>query len=297
MTRRKPADPHAPPYRIEVVGQEKALGGDLYHWFLQQTWTRAISSVVLVFVGLNLLFGVLYLWSGGVANARPGSLFDAFSFSVQTLATIGYGSMSPVGTAAHVIVWFEALTGILLIAVVTGLVFSKFVLSGARIVFSNEALISTVDGEPHLQFRVGNARGNIVAEALVHVVVFRTETTREGKKLYRMHDLPLVRERTPALTRSWTVMHKIVPGSLLSGYDAAKLEADEIELGVTIIGTDDTSLQPVHARRTYYSHQILWGRQYVDVLTEREDGTLVLDLRRFHEHEPAPLPDVRPSAA
>lgn len=274
---------------MEVIGAEKTLVRDFYHSFLQTTWPRAVGLIVLAFVGLNLLFGTLYYFSHGVANAEKGSFFDAFSFSVQTLATIGYGAMYPQSHLAHVIVWFEAFAGVLLTAVVTGLVFSKFTLSAARIVFSREALISKIDGIPTLVFRVGNARENIVAEVTVRVVLIRTEHTAEGATLYRMYDLPLVRERTPALTRSWTVMHQIVPGGLLYGYDAERLAKEEVELGVAVFGTDDTSLQPVYARRTYYAHQILWGRKHADVLSERADGTMVLDLRRFHDHEPSSL--------
>jgi inward rectifier potassium channel len=280
--------PDAAPYRIEVVGAERTPLRDLYHTFLRTTWPRAAGLIVATFIALNLVFAILYYWTNGVANVRHGSMFDAFSFSVQTLATIGYGNMYPQSHAAHIIVWFEALTGLLLTAVVTGLVFAKFSLSGARIVFSHEAVITKMDGVPTLMLRVGNARGNIVAEATARAVVIRTEKTAEGVTMYRMYDLPLVRERTAALTRSWTIMHTIGPNSLLAGYDAERFQKEEVEIGVAVYGTDDTSLQPVYARRTYYPHQILWGRRHVDVLSEREDGTMVLDLRRFHDHEESP---------
>jgi inward rectifier potassium channel len=107
--------------------------------------------------------------------------------------------------------------------------------------------------------------------------------------MYRMYDLPLARERTPALQRSWTVMHHITPESRLHGYSAERMVQEEVEIGVAVFGTDDTSLQPVYARRAYYAHQILWGRKHVDVLSERADGTMVLDLTKFHEHVPSPL--------
>jgi inward rectifier potassium channel len=274
---------------MEVVGAEKTRLRDLYHTFLQTSWPRAGGLMALTFLLLNLGFGSLYYLTDGVANAKPGSMFDAFSFSVQTLATIGYGAMYPQSHVAHVIVWFEAMTGLLFSAVITGLVFAKFSLSGARIVFSHQAVITKMDGVPTLMLRVGNARGNIVAEATARIVLIRTEKTVEGTTMYRMYDLPLVRERTTALTRSWTIMHAITPDSLLSGYDAERFVREEVELSVAVSGTDDTSLQPVYARHTYYSHEILWGRRHVDVLSEREDGTIVLDLRRFHDHEASPL--------
>ena len=134
--------PKNAPYRMEVWGQERTRVRSAYHAFLRMSWSRALGTVVVVFVLLNLFFAVLYWLTDGIANARPRFLFDAFAFSVQTLATIGYGYMYPVSKVAHVIVWCEALTGLLLSAVMTGLVFAKFALSGASLVFSKEAVIS-----------------------------------------------------------------------------------------------------------------------------------------------------------
>ena len=111
----------------------------------------------------------------------------------------------------------------------------------------------------------------------------RTEITREGTKFYRMYDLRLSRERSPAMARSWTVLHPIDRDSPLFGATPESVLRDEIELIATLVGTDDTSLQPVHARKRYEDHEIAWGARHADILTEDERGQLVMDVRRFHD--------------
>jgi len=141
-----------------------------------------------------------------------------------------------------------------------------------------------MDGIQTLMFRVGNDRDSLIYEATVRISLVRTERTAEGHTFYRLYDLALARDRSPALARSWTIMHRIDDKSPLFGVAAAQMEADEIELLVTISGTDDTSLQPVHARHTYYYDEIAWNARHVDILRETNKG-MVLDLRRFHEIE------------
>lgn len=273
---------------IRVVGVKKITPfRDIYHRFLRISWPLALLSIVVVFLFLNAVFALLYLLAGGVQNARPGSFADAFFFSVQTMGTIGYGSMYPATLAGNAIVVCEAVVSLLVTALATGLMFAKFSQSSARIAFSRHATISPWDGVPTLMIRVGNERGNQIIEAQLRVVMIRTERTREGVTFYRMLDLPLTRDRSPAFTRSWSVMHPIAPGSVLYGATPESLKRDEAELLVTVVGIDDVSLQPVHARHTYADGDILWGARHRDVLSELPDGTLLVDVTRFHDVVPS----------
>jgi inward rectifier potassium channel len=282
---KKPSPPPAVAPVI-AVGVKRAPFRDLYHRFLRLSWPLALGVIVAAFLLLNLLFAAAYFATGGIANARPGSFADAFFFSVQTMGTIGYGSMYPASAAANTLVVVEAVFGLLVTAVATGLVFTKFSQSNARILFSRHVTITLWDGVPTLMFRVSNERGNLIIEAQIRVILIRTEKTKEGVTFYRMVDLPLSRDRSPAFTRSWSVMHPILPGSLLHGATPESLKACEAEVMVSLVGTDDTSLQPVHARHTYADHEILWGMRHQDILREREDGRLILDLNRFHDVVP-----------
>ncbi len=286
VTAAKKAAP-ARSYKIEVVGhRDDGWFRDQYHQFLRFSWPQALGVIVAVYLAINALFATAYLVVGGVEGARGGSFFDAFSFSVQTLGTIGYGAMYPKARAAQVVVIVESVAGLLVTALATGLVFAKFSQPTGRIVFAHEAAVSPVDGVPTLMFRVGNERGNTIVEATVRVVLVRTVKTLEGVTFYRMEDIPLRRDRSPAMNRSWTVMHPIDAASPLRDATPESLARDEVEFLVTLVGTDDTSFQPVHARRSYEHTAVVWGARHADVLSETAAGDLVLDVRRFHDLEP-----------
>jgi inward rectifier potassium channel len=143
-----------------------------------------------------------------------------------------------------------------------------------------------MEGVPTLMIRVGNERGNSIVEATLHMTLSRTVRTAEGVTFYKLLDLKLVRERSPAVSRSWTVLHRIEEGSPLYGATPESLKADEAELMATLSGTDDTSYQPVHARQEYEHTDVLWGARHADILSETPDGNLLLDIRRFHEVVP-----------
>ncbi len=271
---------------ITVIGAPRTTLRDFYYLFLKVRWSVAIGVIVLAYLALNAAFAAAYVAVGGVANARAGSFYDAFCFSVETMGTVGYGWMYPLSAGANAIMISESVTSLIVTAVATGLVFAKFSRSSARVVFSKYAVIGPMDGAPTLMLRVGNERGNQILEATIRVALVRTEVTKEKTKFYRMYDLRLTRERSPAMSRSWTVLHVIDRESPLYAATPESIVAGEVELIVNLVGTDDTSLQPVHARKRYDDHEILWGARHVDVLTETEDGRLVMDVRRFHEVQP-----------
>ena len=286
MDRRRREMVRTAAYTIHVVGVPAPGLRDLYHALLRVPWWAAFAVIVGSYLALNAIFAVLYLWIGGVANARPGSLADAFFFSVETMGTIGYGTMYPATTTANVLMVAESVTGLLVTALATGLVFVRFSQTRARLVFSSKVAIGPFDGVPTLMLRVGNERrGNIVGSQF-HITFTRTQTTAEGVRIYRSEDLPLVRSRAPALSRSWTVLHRIVEGSPLYGYDAQRLADVDGELQLEVVGIDDTSLQPVHARYTWFAGSVVWDARMADVISETPEGDMILDLRNFHEVVP-----------
>ncbi len=266
---------------VEVIGVSRRVGRDIYHFFLRAPWWVDIGILSTVFVLANLLFAVAFHVTGGVANAH--GFVDEFFYSVETMGTIGYGEMYPTTRAAHALVTIEALAQIFLLAVTTGLVFAKFSIPRARVQFARHPTIGPYDGVPTLMFRVGNERDSRLLEAVLRVVLIRTETNREGVTLYRMYDLKLERDRSPALSRSWTVLHKIDRTSLLHGQTPESLERQEVEFVLTLQGTDELSVQQLHAQTRYEAKDVRWGARHADMLSERPDGKLRLDMRRFHE--------------
>jgi inward rectifier potassium channel len=265
---------------------------DAYHGLMRMSWWALIAIISSVFLLLNALFAGLYLVAGGVANAQPGSFLDAFFFSVQTMGTIGYGAMFPASRAAHALVVVESIVGLLVTALATGLVFVRFSLTRARIVFARHAAIGLMDGVPTVMIRFGNDRSNQIYDAQIRLILTTTTRTAEGVPFYRNFDLTLVRDRAPALARSWTILHRIDERSPLHGQTPESLASTDSELLVTVSGIDDTSLQPIHARWTYEHPFVVWGARLTDVLSETPEGDVLLDLGRFHELTPtAPTKD------
>src|ERR1700687_870819 len=274
------------PSEIEIVGARQTPFSDVYHHVLRAPWWLDLLVAAGAFLMLNLFFAYGEVAAGGVAAARPDSLADHFFFSVQTMGTIGYGVMNPLSTAAGTLVTLEVIVGLSLVALASGVLFAKFSVPHARMQFAESATISPFNGMPMLMFRIGNQRASQIIEAAVRVVMMRTERTAEGPVYYRMRDLTLERERSPALARSWTVMHRVDESSPLHDATPESLERDEVEFILTVVGIDETSAQNVHARHTYLASQVRWGARHADMLSERSDGGLQLDMREFHHVVP-----------
>jgi inward rectifier potassium channel len=272
---------------VERIGLERERWSDLYHGLLRQSWTRLVLGVTLVYFAANVAFALLYwIVPGSISGGRPGSLADAFYFSVQTFATIGYGVFSPSSGWAHFLVTLESLLGIIFSAMATGLVFAKFARPTARVLFARAIVVRTHDGVPTLCIRIANGRNAQLVEAAVRVRVSRVETSVEGERMRRFHDLKLIRDGNPIFALTWTLFHPIVPGSPLYGATPASLEAESAMFIVIVTGTDETTVQDVHARAVYFPGQVHWNYKYVDVIGRAEDGRVSVDYRKFHDVEP-----------
>ncbi len=272
---------------VVAIGLRRQPGKDLYHSLLTASWRKLFVLVAVGYVCSNAMFASGYLLEGDVIeNARSGSFLDAFFFSVQTMATIGYGKMAPRTTLANALVATEALVGMMGLAVVTGLVFAKFSRPTARVLFSRVAVVAPYDGVPSLMFRMANERASQIVEAQLHAVVLRDETTAEGEPVRRAHDLHLRRSRSAVFALTWTAIHPITPDSPLHGEDAASLLAKRTDLIVSLTGFDESLSQSVHARHGYGPGDIVWGSRFEDVLGRLPDGRLAIDYRKFHDVVP-----------
>jgi inward rectifier potassium channel len=265
--------------------------GDLYHGLL--TASRTTFALVLMggYFGLNIVFALAYMACGGIENARPGAFEDAFFFSVQTMATIGYGKMVPISTLANLLVTIEAGVGLFGVAVSAALMFSRFTRATAGVVFSKKAVVSRLDGLPTLMFRLANERSDLIHEARVHVVLVRKERSVEGHEFRRLRDLTLERAFTPVFGLSWTVMHKIDKDSPFWGWDGTETDADadDLQIIVHLAGHHEGFQQEVHARWAYSAQDIAWGMQFADLFCDLPGGRRAVDYARFDiiEADPA----------
>jgi inward rectifier potassium channel len=249
-------------------------------------WRRFFALVFVGYLIVNAAFALgYYAELDGIENADPNSFADAFFFSVQTLATIGYGRMSPRTLLVNVLVSAEALLGMLGLAVTTGLVYARFARPTARVLFSRGAVVAPYEGVPSLMFRMANARGTQIVEARLKLTLVRTEATREGEPVRRVHDLKLVRSEHNAFALTWTAIHPLDAASPLRGMDAAAMRATMSDLIASLTGIDEGLAQTIHARYGYGPDDITWGARFADILTPGAERSVV-DYRRFHDTEP-----------
>ena len=271
---------------------------DIYHSALVVKWPVFFVSLALMFLLLNATFASLYmLGTKPIANQFPAGFGGAFFFSVETLATVGYGDMHPQTVYAHWIATLEIFVGMSGIALATGLIFARFSRPRARIMFSRYAVVRPIDGHMTLMARAANGRQNLIAEAHGRMRLMRVETSPEGYTLRKLYDLTLVRDQHPAFLFSWTLMHIIDETSPLFGETAESMKAREASLLISIEGADDQTAQTMQARHTWEADAIRWQYKYVDLLRE-EEGVSHIDYVHFDEVEPLePLAPPVPAAA
>jgi inward rectifier potassium channel len=261
------------------------LANDAYHFLRNATWTRITLLFASTFFLLNVVFAVLYYASGAVDNAH--GLLDHFWFSVQTLATIGYGGMTPTSTFANALVTFESFVGIGYTALATGVFFARFATPSARVIFSTVAVVHEYDGKRMLMFRMANARATAIVEATVRVYLSRDEVLSGGEKARRIHDLVLRRNVTPLFALSWTAYHVLDEHSPLHDLSPETVNEGSINIIVTFQGTDDRLASSVHTRWAYNAEDIQFDRELVDIIKyDPKKGVRYLDFTSFHATQP-----------
>ncbi|MGH8200247.1 MAG: ion channel [Steroidobacteraceae bacterium] len=281
-------------YRILPTGRQIVTYGlprrpwqDLYHLLMTMSWPRLFATYGSVFALFNLAFAALYqLQSGDVANLNPAGYWGRFFFSVETLATVGYGDMHPQTVYAHVIASVEIFFGLMGVALITGMMFARFSRPTARILFARRAVVRQFDGRRTLMLRAANERQNVIMEAMAQLRLIRDELTVEGSRIRRIYDLPLRRSEQPMFVFGWTLLHVIDETSPLYGATAASFDDSKAYLLLTIGGTDETTGQMLMSRQEYMPAAVHWNHGLVDIFTSGEDGIDRFDYSRFHDVEP-----------
>ena len=274
--------------RFEIVrnGSYFDFFGDGYHLLLKMRWGWFLAALSAMYVISNAAFAVLYLLGGDcIANARPGNWLDYYFFSVQTLATIGYGGMTPTTTYANFIVSIESLWGILATAATAGLFFARLARPTARIEFSTKCAVILRDGVPHLVFRMANQRANQIVEARAAVTLNRTVQIKEGGQFRQILDLPLVRDTNPIFVFTWVVMHKIERHSPLWGLSEAQIAESDMEIFATVVGVDEDLNAQVFARKNWPMSDVMLGGRFADMLMTGPDGRRIVDGDRLNDIE------------
>lgn len=276
--------------QVAIHGARVSDWGDPYHFVLKLSWPQFFAFIGLAFTLVNLLFGTLYwLMPGSVVNARPDAFMDYVFFSIETLATVGYGVMSPATTASHVLASVEILVGMIGVALITGLFFARFSKPTARFVFSEKMLVRDYDGSRVLMLRVANERYNRIVDASAKISIVRQEISQEGDRFFRIYDLPLVRDSTQIFALTWMLIHPIDAKSPLFGITAEQLAENPFRVLVSVTGHDEIMAAEVRAVHEYHASDLVFDGRFADVLQSTSDASRAIDMARFHTIEMPPF--------
>jgi len=262
-----------------------------YHSMLTMSWWKFNFNILLYFLSINSLFALVFLLIGrtSLPGAAAGGIFefylDAFFFSVQTFTTVGYGVLAPQGTLANSIAALCAFVGLLSFAMATGLLFARFSRPTAKIIFSENAIITPFQDASALMFRIANARKNQLIELAVKILYSRLEFS-DGRHVRRYYPLALVRDKVVFFPLHWTVVHKIDENSPLSGITQKRLEEETAEFLILLTGIDETFSQSVHARSSYRFDEIKWNVKFRDMFFVNKNNLLSADMQRLGDTEP-----------
>jgi inward rectifier potassium channel len=269
-----------------------------YMALISMPWTGFFALTVATYLLVNLIFAAIYVWVGvehlkGANTASlPSEFASAFFFSTHTLTTVGYGNIYPDGIKANVVAALEAMAGLMGFALATGLLYGRFSRATARIAFSNSMLIAPYQDGTSLQFRIANQRNNQLIE--IEATLMMMDVVEAGRELKRSYTvLPLERPKVYFLPLTWTIVHPIDGSSPLAGKSARDLAEAQTEFLILVKAFDDTFSQTVHARYSYTHNELVWGAKFKQAF-HVEEGDMVLEMDRIHEHERLALKEIKP---
>ncbi len=260
---------------------------DPYYLALSLGGPQFLLLLVVLYLAINAVFALLYAAVPGcIENARAGSLLDAFFFSIETLATVGYGRMVPVTPYGHVVSSLEIFAGMGFTAVLTGLVFVRFSRPKSRILYAKNPVVTRYEGHPALMVRVGNGRATMLTRATAQMTALVSEVTSEGHQFRRLLDLTLVRSSIAVFPVTWTLIHVLDEASPFAGISEGAMVDEDVRLFVSITARDSTSTAEVSDVRSYGRDDIVFGVRYGDAVRQDAAGNTIADMRLISATEP-----------
>ncbi|HEY0428793.1 MAG TPA: ion channel [Pyrinomonadaceae bacterium] len=277
-------------FNVRRTGLSRFSTLNFYHILLTMNWTQFLGLVLLLYFLSNLSFGFFYaLLDGALVDTSElpmkNVFLRGFFFSVQTFATIGYGTIHPLGIIPNLLVTIESYYSLLANALITGLVFARFSRPTAKIIFSDVAVVAPYRGITGFMFRVVNSRNNQLIEVNAQVT-FSRFVEKNGELTRKFSQLKLEREKVTFFPLSWTIVHPIDEKSPMYNLTQEDLEKSDAEILILLSAMDETFAQPVHTRSSYKHFEINAGYKFANLYNENKlDEPISIDIRKLSKIE------------
>lgn len=282
-------------FNVRRMGDSFLNSVNWYHRLIVLGWGKFFGIIFLFYFLLNILFASVYLFIGiehleGITSQHQQSPFwEAFFFSAQTLTTVGYGRISPTGFWANSVAGLEALIGLLLIALATGLFYGRFSRSVPRIRFSKNSVIAPYLDINGLMFRIIHERDNELIDLDVELTLSCLDTLPSGAKTRKYYPLELERSHVNFFPLNWTLVHPITEDSPLAQATEKSLAEKDAEFLIMIRATDETFMQQVHVRFSYHYEEVLWGAKFAPMFDTSSQGNVAVRISDIDNYQAASL--------
>jgi inward rectifier potassium channel len=253
-------------------------------------WGRFNLLVITTYLIINLIFAVIYFEIGydelgGMLGKTPADQFwEAFFFSAQSLTTVGYGRLNPVGFHASIVAAIESMAGLMGFALITGLIYGRFSKPTARILFSKNALIAPYQDMTGLMIRIANKRKNELIDVEASLTVAWVET-KNGKEVREFDTLNLEYKKINFLSMTWTIVHPIDDVSPLAGMKEEDYNIKKMEIMLSMKAFDETFSQTIHTRSSYKYDELIYGAKFKPVTDPGPNGSVIVALNRISDFE------------
>jgi inward rectifier potassium channel len=269
---------------------------NIFNRLIVCSWGRFLWLIVVFYLIMNFIFAGLYELVGvdnlqGIDHSSPQSKFmDAFFFSSQTLTTVGYGRIAPIGFWTSTVAAIESLIGLLIFALATSLLYGRFSRPIARIKYSDKAVIAPYLDITGFMFRIVNERANQLIDIQVEVIMVSLEMQPNGKAIRQYKGLNLERNKVNFFPTNWTIVHAITEDSPMFGMSQEQMLEQDTEFLILIRATEDTFNQTVHSRSSYHIKETVFGAKFSPMFSDKEGSGMVnLDLSKISDIHDAPL--------
>jgi inward rectifier potassium channel len=282
-------------FNVRRVGENSNFLGNAFHQLITMGWVKFFAILLVACLATNIIFAIIYYLlgvhhlQGIIGDTFFDEISEAFFFSTQTLTTLGYGRISPVGFMTSLVAAIESMLGLLSFAMATGLLYGRFSHPDAFIIYSKTAVVAPYRGGRGLMLRLANGRRNQLIELEALVTLARNEG-KNGEIKRKFYFLDLELSKISVLTSSWTVVHPINEDSPFFGMNGDDIASTEAEILVQIKAFDETYSQNVYSRSSYTDAEIVYGGKFISAISIEEDGTQMIDLRKIDSYEIVTLP-------